>query len=1465
MAIILPSGFNITNVDPIDSRFAVATQAARLGFSAANVYEGLVVFQQDTNELYVLTDTGSYNSTAGWALIGYNFNTGSFATTGSNRFNGNQTITGSLIVTGGITGSIASASYATTASYWSGSITNATTSSYSLNAISASYAATASYADNFNVAGTITAQKLVVQTISSSVVYSSGSTKFGNDITNTHQFTGSVLVTGSITSNNGLILTDGTYGSKTWMSSYIYTIEKNGGNGPSIYQFKYNDGTNALYLNNTSLQSDTSYNVLASSRDLTSPNNGAFAFQSLGSTTKYPALSASYSDNNTSGINIMFKSGGIDYNGLSLTSAGNVGIGTSSPSYSLDVSGSGRFTNGLTNTGSLLQSGSSTFNGGTYLFKAASTGDSGIQFDNSINGLTSLKWASNAVGFGLMSGGGILAETNGGYGMSITTRDKGTPITNISPGAVLNVRGSGSSAGSTALLIQNNNASASLSVLDNGYVGIGTTTPSASLQVGASTGTIQIGANANANITATSTGGLTLNANIGTGNPLSINSQFNFYYNQLQGNGSAYFIDWLGAGSISRAGLSTLSVYKAVTATSGSGLVSIGNGPWDNTTAGFFTGSSSGTMLAINAAASYSGNILDFQTTGSSKLVLTAAGNLGIGTTTPSRQLHVMTSSLFNMKGGGSNSFVVQRAGTTLMDVGTDNASIYLYSNEGNHGIVKIQSTAGSSIAEFGNLTGTKIIGSGTTSATTALLIQNANASASLTVLDNGYVGIGTTSPNASLHIKGTTISSLSSSLLVQNSGATASLQVLDNGYTYLGSAGINARLNFNNVVGTLSAFIGAVGNGGLVEINSISGVGITFTDGYGNNNMFVGGRNNGSVAINKGSSAVTSAVLEVVGTNQGFLPPRTDLTSNITSPAQGLMTYLTGSANEGLYYYNSGSTPGWNKLLSNTGSISITGDITGSNALFTGTITAQKLIVQQVTSSVIYSSGSNIFGNSLANTHQFTGSIYQTGSVASFISNVGIGTTTPTKMLDLRGDMYIASGGGQTLTITTNNNSPSMTFTGYAVDSGFINIVNNNMPHYTLAIGGYTQGINYTGTLNASTPGNGMNFFSVYPTYNTSGTYVATVRGFYYSPTLTSTTGLTNIAIETTSGTVIFNGGKVGIGTSTPSASLHISGTTGDLFRVDTAAQASSLYVSSSGLVFINKDGSGDYQTLSKSLVFGSFAAGMRMANYYNIGVIHVPQGNLELVSPYGVGIGTTYINAAAANPAAMLSVRSTGATTASFGFSVQNSNTSSSFAVRDDGYVGIGTITPNASLHVAGTTILSSSFNTAISGSTLKVIGSGSTQPIFTVVGSQGELFSITDSLSGSLFSVNDISGLPILEVFSDNTILTGDYQAPALNTTKKITSTTAGINVIYSFPTSSYDGAFMDYTVRSGSNARAGNFAAIWSGSSVNYMDNSTTDFGSTLGMTLSGSISGSNMVIFASGSTAGWTFKGIIKSI
>ena len=90
------------------------------------------------------------------------------------------------IITVGETASIAtSSSYATSASF-------ATTSSF---------AATASSADNFTVRGTLTAQTIVVQTITSSTEYASGSNRFGSLLSNTHQFTGSVSITGSLSVN----------------------------------------------------------------------------------------------------------------------------------------------------------------------------------------------------------------------------------------------------------------------------------------------------------------------------------------------------------------------------------------------------------------------------------------------------------------------------------------------------------------------------------------------------------------------------------------------------------------------------------------------------------------------------------------------------------------------------------------------------------------------------------------------------------------------------------------------------------------------------------------------------------------------------------------------------------------------------------------------------------------------------------------------------------------------------------------------------------------------------------------------------------------------------------------------------------------------------------------------------------------------------------------------------------------
>jgi hypothetical protein len=74
-------------------------------------------------------------------------------------------------------------------------------------------------------------------------------------------------------------------------------------------------------------------------------------------------------------------------------------------------------------------------------------------------------------------------------------------------------------------------------------------------------------------------------------------------------------------------------------------------------------------------------------------------------------------------------------------------------------------------------------------------------------------------------------------------------------------------------------------------------------------------------------------------------------------------------------------------------------------------------------------------------------------------------------------------------------------------------------------------------------------------------------------------------------------------------------------------------------------------------------------------------------------------------------------------------------------NGNIAVGTTTPSSKLHVKGST---------------------SGADVFAVDGVNGRLFTVTDDLSDSLFSVNTIAGLPVIEAFADNTVKIGRYGA-------------------------------------------------------------------------------------------------------
>jgi hypothetical protein len=196
-------------------------------------------------------------------------------------------------------------------------------------------------------------------------------------------------------------------------------------------------------------------------------------------------------------------------------------------------------------------------------------------------------------------------------------------------------------------------------------------------------------------------------------------------------------------------------------------------------------------------------------------------------------------------------------------------------------------------------------------------------------------------------------------------------------------------------------------------------------------------------------------------------------------------------------------------------------------------------------------------------------------------------------------------------------------------------------------------------------------------------------------------------------------------------------------------------------------------------------------------------------------------------------------------------------------------GSVTVSNNFSVTGSTVLvgltaTKGLFTGTGSDVLVARSSGTGSVIFRVQGNSGELFSVVDALTGSLFSVNDISGLPIFEVFSDETILFGDYQAPALNTTVKVTTVT-GSNTIYSLSKSLYSGAFFEYVLVKGTNSRVGSILSNWNGTYSTYAEISTTDIGNTSGVTFLLTATGSNAVLTASASSNNWIIKTIIRSI
>ena len=197
--------------------------------------------------------------------------------------------------------------------------------------------------------------------------------------------------------------------------------------------------------------------------------------------------------------------------------------------------------------------------------------------------------------------------------------------------------------------------------------------------------------------------------------------------------------------------------------------------------------------------------------------------------------------------------------------------------------------------------------------------------------------------------------------------------------------------------------------------------------------------------------------------------------------------------------------------------------------------------------------------------------------------------------------------------------------------------------------------------------------------------------------------------------------------------------------------------------------------------------------------------------------------------------------------------------------------------SFRVAGQTTL----YTAGSG-TLTVQGSGSAQPLFLVTGSIGELLSVTDqddpnepllvvsgsagqlfvvenSATGSLLQIYNSASNSVFEVNNDAEIIYG-ASSSILSTQYLTIPVTASYQTIYNIETGSFTGAFVNYTVVSSSNARAGQLMSVWNGGTASYTETTTTDIGDTSQIAFDVIMTGSVAQLSVSSSlTTGWQVK------
>jgi hypothetical protein len=767
---------------------------------------------------------------------------------------------------------------------------------------------------------------------------------------------------------------------------------------------------------------------------------------------------------------------------------------------SAEITGSLGVTGPLTVTGSLRVSGSSS--------SIITIGESQFTFSN----LGSLQ-SSLSTGYSNFrlqgNGNGGLYINLAGYVSAVKNFSVGNEYVNSSvPPARLTVKGSGTTSATTAFRVENANASGSMVVLDNGNVGIGTTTPSTQLDINGTARiytALQLGSFASTILTTTS---LTYNAGGANGyqfkNNLTHTSTVGTYY--------------------------ALNLTNNIAPTSGTGIFNL----FEINSTINQTGGANGITrgLFINPTLTSAADFRAIETTVGNVILGSTSGNVGIGTTTPTQKLTVEGNVEL-----GTGGYIY--GDTTLPYVRLNNAAgSYLGYDVDNYITVGGPTTIRNANVDVIRFRSNKIIstqplfigasgindtpsatlqvqGSGATNATTAFRVENANASGSMVVLDDGNVGIGTTTPTEKLSVVGK---------IDLNDGGNS---------VFIGTgAGLNDDASNNQNVGVGYQSLRSNTTGAGNTANGFNSLYANTTGTYNTANGYNALRFNTTGGNNtaNGFQALYSNTTGTNNTANGFysLYSNTTGVNNTANGVYSLFSNTTGNNNtaNGVYSLFSNTTGGYNIATGRDAGRFISDGTTANtitdNSVYLGYNT--KALADNQTNQIVigYEAtgiGSNtvVLGNDSIVTTALKG-------------NVGIGTTSPAYKLDIQ----TPQGGTLARFKDSDSSYPGIVVVG-DTNAGWLG---NN----SLLTG---EGIYYQNNLNViRIYTNSAERMRLDASGNLGiGTTPPTARLQVKGSGTTSATTAFRVENANASGSmVVLDDGNVGIGTTSPSEKLEVS-----------------------------------------------------------------------------------------------------------------------------------------------------------------------------------------------------------------------------------------------------------------------------------------------------------------------------------